>query len=1852
MERRIFFIGCVLFASLFVGCSQKSNDDISYSSQNDQYIQAISPTFIGRLSDIKVSFSENIACLEENIQNSVYFEPKQEGKFRLINENTISFTPNKPYKANSNIMLKVDVNKLLAVDEKLSTYKHPFVVEGSTFDVFFDNLVLNNDEKSYSLKGKIKTDIPVSKQVIEKCLRAKLGSSKLPFLFKTNSLVQELNEWEFELPEIKISDKNQNLKVSYEGKGKKLGLNSFERKSYSGSKRYSIPAFSDFSIIDINTSQKNIISVSFSKALDTAQDISEFIKFFGSNNARIYPKITSTIKNNILSIYNDANFENVANFTLTEGIKSLSGQLAIADRNVSLSEDWDNPAVKFMTDGNILPTTQGTIVPIETKNLSGVLIQAFAVYDFNINQFFQVNEYDSSNDLYRVGEPVWEKNISFEWKDSMQNKYVPRGIDISELLKKYPSGMFQIRVSFRKHNIKYVCNRTHEDFSNLKMPPNTIGGSYKPREKSYWDYSEMNYDERRSYWTYKNDPCHPAFYTESFNSNSVIKRNIFVSDIGLMAKLGSNGRLFVNASDLKTTEPIQNLTVSLYSFVGSKLAEGKTDKAGRIIFENASSAFIVMAKNANQTSYLKIGKGTALSTSHFETGGVVSENGIRGFIYGERGVWRPGDEMYLTFVLQDLNKSLPENIPVVFTLTDPLGHETEKRNLSYSVNGFYPIKTKTQENSTTGLWNANIKIGGKEWNKSLRVESVIPNKLAVDLKTENAYLTSKSNKFTLAGAWLHGAETPNYKADVTVSFTQGSTSFEGYSEYTFANPMGFVDSSKDTIFEGKLGSDSKVTFTKKLEAGNNLPGKLKAHFISRIFEPSGVASTSSTSFDYSPYSRYIGLKLPKGDESRNMLLTDIKHTADVVLLGEDGGKIPSANLDYEIYKLEWKWWWEKDAYTAATYIENRSYARIDRGTVSIKNGKGSFQFEVKYPSWGRYLFLVRDGNNGHVTGKIVYIDWPGWAGRAQEEGSGSTAMLPLAVEKKQYTVNEVAKISFASTKGARALATIEKGGNIIGQRWIETSEGTTTYELPLKDNMAPNVYVHITLLQPHMQTKNSLPIRLYGVVPVLVDNPKTLLQPVITCNEVFTPSNKTTISVSEKNGKPMTYTIAVVDEGLLGLTAFKTPNLRSEFYKKEASLLEHWDLYKYVMNAYSGKLETLLAIGGSEEIIDKSSKDSNRFKPVVKFFGPFILKAGEKRATTFDMPNYIGAVRTMVIAGNEGAYGLAEKTTPVKSDIILLPSVPRTLGISENVKIPVTIFNGTDAKKNINVSMDVSNAFRLSDRKSLTVEASSEAILYFDLPTATAKEGTASFVFKAMSGNLVQTSAMDVKIQSRGIPVSYRTEFTLKGNSSQTVKVATPTEKNSTELTAEVTTLPLLNLSSRLDYLTKYPHGCIEQITSGGFPQLFINDFIKLSSEETERVIQNVNSVIERYPGYQTASGAFSYWTGGNTPHLWGSIYAAHFMTEAKKRGYTVPDTLYQPLINWLADSAQSFIAYSITADDSFQTQVYRLYVLALAGHADIGSMNRVKEYVQNYEGSKFLLASSYVLVGRKEIAKELLSRIPFKEGWYRKLSSITFDSSLRNQGMGLLAYTLTDDGGNAAKYAKSITEILNSDRWLSTQETAWALFTLLPYYENIKSTPSSYSISCNGQNFDKVLESKSDLIKLNPSASSEQTATIQNKSKNVLFGTLSTFGKSVPSTEVAKSDGLSLDVKYQGISARDISAEKIKKGDTFDIKLSISNNTDKDLTNIAVTIPVATAWEYTNDRLSKTRDFSSVFTYQDIRDDFIYTYLDLDRGQSKELIFSVAVSYDGDYYIPAIYAEAMYDNEISAIVPGIYVKH
>ena len=309
--------------------------------------------------------------------------------------------------------------------------------------------------------------------------------------------------------------------------------------------------------------------------------------------------------------------------------------------------------------------------------------------------------------------------------------------------------------------------------------------------------------------------------------------------------------------------------------------------------------------------------------------------------------------------------------------------------------------------------------------------------------------------------------------------------------------------------------------------------------------------------------------------------------------------------------------------------------------------------------------------------------------------------------------------------------------------------GRARFSVPITAEMSPNVYVSVSLIQPHSGRANDRPIRLYGVIPLEVEDPATVLRPEIGVPREWRPDTTVTVRVSEASGRAMTYTLAVVDEGLLGLTSFETPDLHGRFYRREALGVSTWDLFDEVAGAYAAELERLLALGGDDEEVEIQEQDRSRFPPVVRFLGPFRLRRGADRTHSVDLPEYIGQVRVMVVAGHEGAYGSASEQVFVRQPLSLLATVPRVVGPGEEMAVPVSLFAMEDGIEEATLTLDAGAPFEVMGSAAETVVfgGADERMALLRIRTGD-RPGQGVLRFTAVSGEHRAESEIALRVRS------------------------------------------------------------------------------------------------------------------------------------------------------------------------------------------------------------------------------------------------------------------------------------------------------------------------------------------------------------------------------------------------------------------------------------------------------------------------------------------------------------------------
>ena len=1212
-------------------------------------------------------------------------------------------------------------------------------------------------------------------------------------------------------------------------------------------------------------------------------------------------------------------------------------------------------------------------------------------------------------------------------------------------------------------------------------------------------------------------------------------------------------------------------------------------------------------------------------------------------------------------MLEDREKRIPDKHPVALEIYNPRGQFYTKMISTQGTNGFYTFAVPTQADDPTGLWNAYVKVGGTAFHKGLRIETIKPNRLKITLALPTILQASSKDVYApLTSSWLTGATASRLKAKVEMSLSKVNTQFKNYGQYLFNNPATDFTTVRADVFNGVLDGEGRAGVNIQLPVATGAPGMLNATLTTRVFEPGGDASIYSQTVPFSPFTSYVGINLnqPKG----KYIETDKDHVFDIVTVNDQGQPVNRSNLEYKIYRISWSWWWENGEESFGTYINNSSITPVASGNLQTTGGKTSFKFRINYPDWGRYLVYVKDRESGHATGGTVYIDWPDWRGRSNKTDPSGIKMLAFSLDKDSYEIGETATAIIPAAAGGRALVSLENGSTVLQQQWLEVSDqGDTKLTFKITPEMAPNVYLHISLLQPHAQTVNDLPIRMYGIAPVFVTNRQTILQPQIKMPEVLRPETDFNVTVSEKSGKPMTYTLAIVDDGLLDLTNFKTPDPWNEFYAREALGIRTWDMYDDVLGASGGRYSSLFSTGGDASLKPADAK-ANRFKPVVKFIGPFYLAKGKQQTHTLKLPMYVGSVRAMVVAGQDGAYGNAEKTAFVRTPLMLLSTLPRVLSTQEEITVPVNVFAMENQVKNVTVSLEASGAgvqITGNRQQSLTFDQPGDQLAYFTLKTGS-KTGKATIHLTA-SGNGQQTKeTIEIEVRNPNPVVTLRnSQWIEAGQEAELSYTLAGSSSANNQVQLEVSRIPSVDISRRFDFLYNYQHHCTEQLTSKALPLLFVSQFKAVDEQEAEKIKANVQEAIRQIYARQLPNGGFVYWPGNAVADEWITSYTGMFLTLAQEKGYAVHPNVLNKWKRFQRAAAQNWRMPQEASNwqiwQSELQQAFRLYTLALAGAPEYGAMNRMKEQPGLSIQAKWRLAAAYALTGKMKPAGELVYNAETTVIPYSSMNLI-YGSSDRDEAMILETLILMKRDRDALQQAKKVSQNLAQENWFSTQSTAFALMAMGRLAEQLSGT-LDFTWNWNGKQQPAVKSAKAVFEKEIATSPKSGTVSVKNKGKGALSVDLITRTQLLNDTLPAIADNIRLDVKYTDMAGSPISVEDIRQGTDFMSAVTLSNiSGTSDYSNLALTHIIPSGWEIYNERMivpevsSSSTNEANVpessagkYTYKDIRDDRVLTYFDLRRGESKTFTVRLQATYAGNFILPAIQCEAMYDAAVQA---------
>ncbi len=1750
-----------------------------------------------------------------------------------LDDSTLQLTPITPLPANTPVELRLQPKGLLLPSD-LAEFVHQVQVLPQQLSIREIGFGHTGQEQALTYQFDVQTIEPLSLPTLKGMFAAmQQANQPLPIEWQQSSP----RAWRGTISGIVKQSKPQTMTLQW----KELPNDAeFKLK-----RDFTIPTLDEFNLLSSQVQQQNEqhFELRFSQTLDK-QDLTGLITVNGVN-------VRSKVNGNLVQLFPEEPLKNTVKIWISRQVKSSLGQPLASDIVQELQVSSLLPELTFLDNGFILPPADKLLIPVEATNIKALQLRVFEIYPNNIGQFLQdtSRNWQSSYGNRSVGRYIAQKEMVLD--KAAFNEKLQLQLDVTELVGKHRGSILRLEAVILPQHSLYNCATPLVSEPLVPLERLNFDGTYQRADdipEHLWRFyqSEGYYD-----WDERKNPCKNAYFNE-YNDKTNISKVFIASNMGLLAKMGGDKQLHILTTNLKTGEAAAGKKVSVFNYQSQLIAQAVSDSQGLATVVPQGVPYYLQAEGDGDIGFIRIPVNEALPTGQFDTSGVKTTEGVKGFFYAERNVWRPGDNIYLMLILQDKKQQLPADFPVTLEFFDPKNQKVKTIVQRQHENGFYRFDLSTDEDAQTGNWHVVAKAGGSYFDTSIKIENILPNRLKIDLALPTTPLALTAQSFALQAQWLNGASAQGLKTDVELKLSTMPTKFAGYANFHFDDTTRKFAAESKKIFVGQLDAQGQTAVPFAPELNTPSPGALKAMFIQRVFEPNGQFSTQYRPATVLPYAAWVGMAVPQ--EIRDSALDEkAKATIDLVVLDAAGQPLSNREVALSLKQLKWRWWWDSDE-SSSNYHSDEEVKEVENRRL-FSDGKGLASWTLlgkDYPA-GRYRLstcIVGGEPMNHCASQEIYIGW-GYGDSSSRDGA---TRLSLSTDKEAYQVGDVAKIHLPAGPDREVLLTLENGASVQLKKWVKVKQGQDTLEVPLTRDMTPNIYAYITQIQPHHR-QNDLPLRSYGIINLPVSDPASHLQPEIVAPAEVMPESQFTVKVTEQQGRAMTYTLAMVDEGLLGITDFHVPEPHAALYQREALGVKTWDLFDDVVGAYSADLAHLLAVGGSDLIPKRDGQRERRFKPVVKFFGPFTLAAKDTAEHQITLPPYMGSVRMMVVAGDGYAYGQQETSLKVTQPLTILSTVPRVIGTQEEFALPVAVFFSENPLENkaqsVEVSVTTNDLLSAAIAKgSVTFNQAGEQTVMLRIKAADIA-GMGKLTVTATAGQLSAKEVIDLPVRVANSPIQRSLNKVLKPGEQWQPAAAAIGEIGTNRQWFSASRSPDFGFKQIELSLADYPFACVEQATSKVFPLLFQGFYQTPSPEQASQIQQRIEQHLRQLSRYQLGSGQFSYWPRGTSIEEWGNLYAGYFMLRAQQQGYVLDAALLKQWLNHTKETANSFYDQS---SDGMTLQAWRLWLLALADQANIGAMNRLRTELLNKPAYQHALAHQFLALAYAEQSLTDIALTLQQHGGtvqHEPLSGI-FHSSIIRQVIQLELASAMQQSQQRWQIASDLAEQLRNNEYLNTIEQAWASAVLMQQFGG---TQSANSAELTLKNADTLMATWQ---LTDPSFTDELTSyqsdsfNVTNTGKTDLYLTLTQQGVPAPGQEKANNQGLSMQTRFTTLAGEPLDVSAIKQGTDFVAVVEIVNQTGHAVNDLSLLQVFPAGWQLRNTVLAED-GLAAQLSHQYALDDRVNSFFSLQASgaQSRiEVKVTLNASFAGRYYLPTWHSSSMYNTKVRANTAGAWV--
>lgn len=1322
-------------------------------------------------------------------------------------------------------------------------------------------------------------------------------------------------------------------------------------------------------------------------------------------------------------------------------------------------------------------------------------------------------------------------------------------------------------------------------------------------------------------------------------------RFISLSDLGLIAKQG-NGKMYVFANSIKTTQAVNGVTINVYGANNQLLGTGATNAEGVAevpIIKRDFTGFkpaMIIAKSADDFNYLPLNS-TRVNTSRFETGGKRSNiSGLDAFIYAERDIYRPGEKVNFAVLLRDKMWKAPGPIPVKVKFLLPNGKELKSFRLSLNDQGGAEGSIPISYAAITGsyvleLYSSNDVLLST---KNFMIEEFVPDRIKVTTKLDKAFLQPNySTTLSINAVNFFGPPAANRKYETEIQVKQKQFTSSQFKDYNFslANQTSFSDKE---VKEGNTDAAGNAAISFSAPALYSNSGLLQANFYTTVFDETGRPVSRNASIDIVTQDVFHGIK----DDGFSYYPLNQAVRFQMISLNKDGNPVP-ATARVDVIKHEYKTVLSKSG-SYFRYESQQQDKIMASGEVVL--GKGTVYTYVPHSGGDYEVRVYRPGANAYVA--KTFYSYGNWGNDNSSFEVNSEGHVDIELNKESFQSGETAKVLFKTPFSGRMLVTTETD-HVLSYQYVDVANRTASLDIKLGSENVPNVYVTATLIKPHEISDIPLTVA-HGFQNIKVEERSRKIPVAIMAQKTSRSHTHQHISVKAIPGSYVT--LAAVDNGVLQVSDFKTPDPYGFYYQKKALEVSAFDIYPLLFPELKARLSST---GGDGDLkLDKRVNPMPAKRVKILSYWSGLVKASNGTADfDIEIPQFSGQVRLMAVAYKDNQFGSSESTINVADPLVLSAALPRFLSPGDTVQVPVVMTNTTAKAANATASIAVNGPIRIVNSASQTIiiNANSEA----------------KAMFQFVADTRIGVGKINVQVNALGEKFSDETEISVRPPSTlqklsgsgaiaggQSERISIPQSDfipSSSSYQLVVSRSPVAQLTGLLKDLVQYPYGCTEQTISAAFPQLYYGDLVDamgLGKGNKESANANILEAIRKIKMRQLYNGGVTLWDDEVTESWWTTVYAAHFLLEAKRAGFDVDNSLLETMLSYINNKLKTRLTVNYYYNRNQVKRIapkevaYGLYVLALANRPQVSAMNYYKSNTPLLAlDSKYLLSAAYAVSGDKHSFASLLPSAFSGEESVQETGG-SFYSALRDEAIALNALVDVDPGNaQIPVMAKHVSDRLRTERYLNTQERAFAFLALGKISRAVAKSNVSAEIRVNGKTIATV-DAKD--WKGNSATLKSNTIDIVTKGNGRLYYSWEAEGISTTGAYKEEDSYLKVRRTFYDRFGNVLPGTNFKQNDLVIIGVSLEKAFSGEVDNIVITDLLPAGFEIENPRTKEIPGMdwiknSSEPTAVDVRDDRIHFFVNA-HNLRQTYYYAVRAVSTGKYKMGPVSADAMYHGE------------